>query len=194
MPDKEERNNLIEMANELKSVLGDLLRSGDWESSIFLKNYTDKIRTLESRVDSLIGADKQVSESEQSVAGHVVKDPEENYVRVFILLYQVDGANLQGWYRAIKNLEEHDVTRPVYTVEDNAKEVIRSKVSNIDRNGYVVVDVKKSEVYESDTSDVFNHKVFSLKENAIDLKNVVEFIHANKKRYLLSGDGLVFLG
>ena len=117
------------------------------------------------------------------------------YSQVFILLYQVDSANLQGWYRTIKTLTDYSVTRPAYKDEAYAREFIRSKASGIERNGYAIVNIKSDDFYnvEQPPVDACGHQLFVLKENSIKLENIVEFVLANKQHYAIRDEALFLL-
>jgi hypothetical protein len=194
MAEKEEQKKLFELSEQLRDVLDAILATGDWQSSLFLKTASTKLKALREKSDELFKSGKVTAEAGASNdTGRKAAAP--GYVQVFILLYQVDGANLQGWHRTIKTLTEYNVTRPVYREEEHAKEFIRSKTAGIDRNGYAVVNVKDSSFTEAGQQmDQFNHQLFALKQGAVELQNVVEFIHSNKRRYAVRDNELGYLG
>lgn len=196
MTDQEDKNNETELPkiiSKVKKIFSDVLAVGDWESSIFLKNSAVKIRELQNRVEEI--AQGKIAKNQVAAAGKVDRQGElaQGMMKVFVLLYQVDGTNIGGWYKTIKSLQEYNVTRPVYKDESYAEEFIRSKVSNVERNGYVAVYVNEKDLYETGTADRLGHQLFTLRENAIVLGNVVEFVHANKNRYKMGEDELVLL-
>ena len=192
----EQDDNLVaaDFGKKLKSILDDVLATGDWESSVFLKASAAKIQGFRAEVEELCFSSGEGIKTENVDKDEHKKNIPPGYTRVFILLYQVDGSNLQGWHRTIKNLEEYNVTRPVYKDENHAKEFIRSKSSNIERNGYVIANVKDDFVFQTDTMDTFGHQLFALREKAIQLENVFEFVHANKRCYAVRNDDLILLG
>ncbi|MDR1057022.1 MAG: type IVB secretion system protein IcmQ [Coxiellaceae bacterium] len=191
-------NAAIEIGRKLINILDDILVTGDWDSSLFLKTSAAKLRDLRNEIAILCDIDKaKPTDVYQSTVPN--KDSRQNsppgYFRVFILLYQVDGSNLQSWYRTIKTLSEYSVTRPAYKDENHAQEFIRAKTLGIERNGYVVVNVKDNDFYPTEQHvDSFGHPLIALKEEAVKLDNVVEFVHANKKHYVIRDNALVLLG
>jgi hypothetical protein len=183
-----------EIAKRVKEVIDGVLATGDWEHSLFLKTSAAKLRQL------CVDAERLSHLDEQNLNVVVDKSFDRRtvppgYSQVFILLYQVDDTNLQSWCRTIKTLTEHSITRPAYKDEAYAEEFIRSKVSGIERNGYAVVNVKSDDFYEEEASpvDACGHQLFVLKENSIKIENIVEFVQANKKHYVVNDDGLVLL-
>jgi Dot/Icm secretion system protein IcmQ len=196
MIDQEDKNNETELpkiVSKLKKIFSDVLAVGDWESSIFLKNAAAKIRELQNRLEKIDQG--KIVENQVAAAGKVDQQGElaQGVIKVFVLLYQVDGTNIEWWYKTIKSLQEYNVTRPVYKDESYAEEFIRSKVSNVERNGYVAVYVNEKDLYKTGTADSLGHQLFTLRENAIVLENVIEFVHANKNRYKMGEGELILL-
>lgn len=188
-----------EIANNVKEAVASVLATGDWESSIFLKATATKLRVLQTEAERLSHLGEQVQQI-QNVATASDKTAQRRvvpsgYSQVFILLYQVDNTNLQGWYHTVKTLTEYSVTRPAYKNEAHAREFIRSKTSGVERNGYAVVNVKSDGFYNAEPPpvDVFGQQLFVLKENSVRLENVVEFVLANKQHYVIQDDALVLL-
>lgn len=183
-----------DFGKQLLAVLTGILASGDWESSLFLKVEADRLKEFSGQIGTLLKSD----EPKLDIIARDVARPQLplGYSHVFILLYQIDGANLQNWYNNIKNLGQYSATRPAYIDEKHAQEFIRSKVANIERNGYVVANVKSGDFYQEGEKlfDPFGHELVSLKDKAVQIENVVEFVHANKRRYAISDNKLVLLG
>jgi len=188
-----------EIAKKVKEVIAGVLATGDWESSIFLKATATKLRRLQAEAEQLSRLGEQVQQvqnvataSDKAVQRRVVP---LGYSQVFILLYQVDNTNLQGWYHTIKTLTDYSVTRPAYKNEAHAREFIRSKTSGIERNGYAVVNIKSDDFYnvEQPPVDASGQQLFVLKENSVKLENIVEFVLANKQHYVIHDEALVLL-
>lgn len=185
----------IEIAKKLKDIIDGVIATGDWGQSFFLKNSVGKLQELSNKAAQLFSSEKQNTDANDNA---IVEKRTilPGYSQVFILLYQVNGADLDGWYRTVKTLIEYSVTRPVYKNEEHVKEFIRAKASGVEHNGYAVVNIKDSDFYSNEqvSIDSLGHQLFALKENAVKLENIVEFVHANTKRYVISNDKLVLLG
>lgn len=195
----EESQTVAALSKKLKSALEGLLATGDWSSSPFLQTNAVKIRDLIAKADELSHIGELATNMTTAVAGRsdIMADKSKNtmegYSQVFILLYQVDGANLQSWQRNIWTLVDNIAARPVYKVEGDVNEFVRSKEGAVvERYGYVVVNVKNEDFYQIEPQlDPLGHKMFALKEDAIKLANIVFFVHANKNRYVLRDKELV---
>lgn len=178
------------IGKKLIKILDDLLTTGDWSASLFLQNASKKLRAIREETQKLISSTNNRSaqkETETEVSGDKIK--------VYVSLYQVEGASIASWQRTLKSLTDHNVSRPTYRSEQHVKELIRSKAFS-DRHGYVIVLVKKSDIYqlEHNPVDTFGHEMMILKEDSIKMENIIEFIHANKKRYSFKDGKLVYLG
>ena len=194
MAEQKEQKSVFELSKQLRDILDGVLSIGDWKSSLFLKTAATKLQDLREKSDKLFRSGTVSVEDANASKNYVRQAAPPGYSQVFILLYQVDGANLQGWYRTVKTLSDYNVTRPVYKEEDHVKEFIRSKTATPDRNGYAVVNIKDSDFYQTEQqADQFGHPLFILKEGAVKLENVIEFIHSNRKCYAVHEDEMVFL-
>ncbi len=194
MIEQEKSQSVFELGKQLSDTLDDVLATGDWQSSLFLKTAATKLHEFREKSERLYNSGNATAKVE-SVQDSSRKIAPSGYLQVFILLYQADGANLPGWYRNLKTLTEYSVTRPVYKDEEYAKELIRAKVAAQDRNGYAVVNIQEGDLDEAGSQvDQFGHPLFILKQGAVKLENIVEFVHSNKRRYVMSGGDLIYLG
>ena len=192
MPEQCSSEKSKELAAKLKEIVNSVLGTGDWERSVFLKTSAIKLKNILHSVDALLQTGDETSVSNNNET-FIKKDVPLGYTRVFILLYHVDGSNLDDWYRSIKTLTEYSVTRPVYKDEEIIKKVINSKSPHISRHGYVVVDVKNTDFYDANqlVIEEENRNLFTLKEKAVKLENIIEFVHGNKNHYVICKDKLV---
>jgi Dot/Icm secretion system protein IcmQ len=193
MVEQEKLRDALEIGKKLKDILDNILTVGEWDSSLFLRNVAVKLRGLRDKIEKLCQT------NEGKVAGisqdsTVRRKAPPGYIPVFILLYQVDSSNLPSWYSSIKNLSEYSVSRPAYKDESHIQEFIRTKTTGIEHNGYVIVNVKEQDFYQIEPQvDFLGHPLVSLKEGAVKLENIVEFIHANKSHYAIRDNELVYL-
>jgi intracellular multiplication protein IcmQ len=188
---------IYSVAKKIKDIITDVLATGDWGNSEFLQVSARGLHDLTNKIDKLISLVEQNKQDEKAIdVGDKVakmKIVPSGYCQVFILLYQVENTNLQSWYKLIKNLAEHNVSKPVYKDENHVKEFIRSKKTNIEHNGYVVVNVKNDDFYNEEKLpvDSCGHDLFMLKENAISLENIIEFVLANGQHYAVCDNALI---
>ena len=174
---------------ELIAILSGLLAAGDWESSLFLKVASKRIKVLRDEAERLL---EQATVQESLIDGGI-ETLQEGYLRVFISLYQADGANLDKWCHTIKGLVLNNVGRPVYSTEDDVRSSIGAR-GNFSSEGYAVVHIELSELMsmpkEQVPEDRYGYSLLTLRENAVHLNNIKEFVHANDQRYRFCKDTL----
>jgi Dot/Icm secretion system protein IcmQ len=179
----------VEIGKKLVKILDDLLTTGNWNVSLFLQNASKKLRLIRDETQKLISKSNRSAQKE--IEAEIASGDK---VKVYVSLYQVEGGSLANWQQTLRSLTDHNVSRPTYLNEQHVKELIRSKAFS-DRHGYVVVQIKKSDIYqlEHNPVDTFGHEMLILKEDSINMENILEFIHANKKRYSFKDGKLIYL-
>lgn len=192
--EKSEVTPEVSIGVRLVETLSDLLKSGDWDSSLFLKTVKRRISDIINETRSAMA---NTHRSAVVVAGDLLKQAAPSgYVRVYVLLYQTDGSKLVNWQYALKTLLGYNVSRPTYRDERHIQELVRSK-KDIERYGYAVVNIVERDVYSREQfplKDQFDHEMVVLKENSIGKENIVGFIHANKRRYAFVDGELMYQG
>lgn len=187
-----------EIAKQLREIIENILSASDWEASIFLKQSAAKLRNLlveSDRLCKVFSVQKNTVVQKNNTIKNIKQEIPLGFVQVYVLLYQTSGDNLDAWYENIKSLTAYSANRSVYKNQSHIEEFIRSKKSNIICNGYVVVNVKNSDFYniEAPSFDMYNHELVVLKEDAIKLENIVEFVLANKQYYIIENNKLVLV-
>jgi intracellular multiplication protein IcmQ len=177
---------------ELIKILDNLLDSNDWESSLLLRTTKKHLGALREEAKQI--ADKLNDNVEVKLANQVKTALKPDQIKIYISLYQAEGANLQAWQKMLKSLANYSITRPVYENEEHVREVIRTK-PDMQRHAYAVVAISKNSIIhlEKPSVDQFSHELLSLKEGAVQLQNIIEFVHANEKRYVFRNDTLVLI-
>jgi Dot/Icm secretion system protein IcmQ len=187
--DKNKESPEIDIGAKLVRILDEALNTGEWDT-LFLRNVKKRLEGLRTEAGSLLKAEKNIG---MHAALPSVQHNTDEYIKIYILLYQLDSNNLQSWASLIKTLREYNVNRPTYTNEQYIQEIVRSK-RDAEKYGYVTVNIKKTNIYqfEKQMVDPFGHEVIAIKEKAIKLENIIEFVHANKRRYAFK-DNKLFL-
>lgn len=179
----QQKENLLKLSQQLVSDLDKLLATGNWEESLFLRAMAKNISTIRAEAQELKEklTDNETASAKQKSINYQLQ---EGYTKVYISLYQADGSNISLWQNMLKSLAKYSVSRPIYASEAHAQEIVRSKTDAI-RHAYVVVAVKKTDVMPSEIqkTDSQGHALFTLKEHAVDIKNIITFVHANKNIY-----------
>lgn len=177
----------LEGSCKLISILDELLNNNDWESSLLL-------RTAKKHLNALKDEAKQITDSFKISEQHedVVSSLKEGHIKVYISLYQTEGTKLKIWHDMLKSLSEHSVSRPVYKDEEQVRTAIRSK-PDMQRHAYVVVAIPENGIihFEKPAVDRLGQELLTLKDGVIETRNIIEFVHANEKRYKFRNDMLV---
>lgn len=192
-PDKDIFINKDEaLARELIKSLDDLLAAGDWDATLFLKANKKRLEELRSRAQAVLD---QMVVSESS-SKQTVREVPLGYKMVYISLFQSESNNLIKWQSAIRGLERYSVSRPVYAEEEHVRTLIRNKADPT-REAYVVAFVKETDIVKpylgKKVQDRFGHELVTLREQAIDLRNLIEFIHDGKHYHYSPEQGLVLI-
>jgi intracellular multiplication protein IcmQ len=182
----------VEFNRELLAILDELLAAGDWESSLFLKVASKRVKALRDEAQALL-EQATTSQSSQESADTV----REGYIKVYISLYQADGNDLKKWQNTLKGLALNNVGRPVYESEDHVKASIRAR-GNPSCEGYASVQIKTSDLMKMPDGrvpkDRYGNALLTVRENAVSLENIKEFVHANGQVYDFNDSQLTFRG
>ncbi|MCL5260514.1 MAG: Dot/Icm secretion system protein IcmQ [Gammaproteobacteria bacterium] len=184
-----------EIGHKLIAIIDKLLVEGNWETSLFLRASAARLIELRQEAERVALAGNTPSAATGGLVAVQLRTPPSGYIQVFVSLYQVEGTNLQKWEQVLKSLCEHSITRPAYKDEEHVKQFIRSK-ADINHLAYVVTNIKPADIYQLEQTpvDSFGHELLTLKEGVIKAANIVEFVHANKKRYFYRDNKLIFAG
>lgn len=179
----------IEVNKKLIAMLDDLLDTCNWESSLFLKTASKKFLALRTEAEQLLLAATMPNIAPKNV----VLQTKEGHTKVFLSVYQTEGANLQKWYVTLKSLDEYSISRPVYREEEHITAMIRAK-SDPQREGYVVLFVKNDSIIHVPpgkiATDRLGHELITLKTGAVKQENILEFVHC-QQHYQMNETGLV---
>lgn len=179
-------------STELVTVLDNLLDSNDWESSLLLRTTKKHLGALREEAKQI--ADKLNDNVDAKLDQQVKTALKPDHIKIYISIYQAEGANLQAWQKMLKSLANYSITRPVYENEEHVREVIRAK-PDMQRHAYVVVAIFQNSIIHLEKPSVnqFGHELLALKEGAVQLQNIIEFVHANAKRYVFRNNTLVLI-
>jgi Dot/Icm secretion system protein IcmQ len=195
MPNKNNKDKLPKTPEELTQALVDtldqLLSKGNWEATLFLKTNKKKLLSIRSQAEDLLTQTQPIP-----AQAPIIKEPQPGYTKIYISLYQVDANNLIKWQNTIKALEKHSMSRPAYQNESDVKTLIRHKLDPI-KEAYVVVFVKETDIVKpylgKDVYDRFGNKLLTLKERAVSLENIIEFVHNDNHYQFFDNRGLTLI-
>jgi Dot/Icm secretion system protein IcmQ len=186
-PEKE-NEQALEDTKQIVDILDNLLKHDYWESSFYLK--VAKKRLNDIREDARAYLHTLDKDIEQKQMQEIAIPP--GCIKAFISVYQSEGNSLKQWLVTLKSLIKHSVTRPVYRREQDVREIIRNKPDPT-RLGYAVIIVNEKDILPlaKAPTDKIGHELIMLKENAIKVENIIEFVHANEKKYTIKNNVLI---
>lgn len=178
----------IELRDKLLASFDEALSKGDWDASLFFRMIGKRLKELRQLI-----VDEMSVETENSSQNFFNSSFERrtDLVKVYISIYQAEWSNLDRWRATVKALADYSVSRPVYRDEEHVKALLRAK-PDTRREAYVVAFVKPTDILPQSPgrvlADRLGHELLSLKENCIQLDNIVEFVHEDKRYNIRYGD------
>jgi intracellular multiplication protein IcmQ len=181
-----------EASVKLVNILDDLLGNKEWDSTLLLRTAKKRLNGLREEAQQI--ANELNETNSPKIPEQITTTIKEGHKKIYISLYQTQGTNLKIWQNMLQSLAKYSITRPVYDDEEHIRELIRSKPEP-QRHAYAVVTIKKDGIIDTGniSLDKFSHKLLTLKEGAVQLENIIEFVHANDKRYIFLRNLLVLL-
>ncbi len=175
MSDKDvSEEKLKEIADALDRVVGDL----PWHQSVFLKALGKKFENIRDEFKRDVGLGEHAEKLAQTEKDRFAL--KEGQQVVFVSIYNAQGSDMNHWERIIANLSTQSVSRPTYSTDNAAREMIRSK-SNVLNEAYVSVHINKSDIRTPPDGkaprDRLGNILLLLKENAITKQNIRKFYH-----------------
>lgn len=167
----------IQVALEIKKILDEGIKAGPWQANLFLKGIKKKLEELRDNFVFKVGLDKH----HEQTTNDLLAAGSCEYTEVYIALYQSQGGNMSKWQEVLLSLVNYTMGRPIYFNEADVQAAIRLNDRNLN-HAYAVVKVH-SDAILSDTTDLVRtdregRKLISLREAAIQLKNIVRLVHA----------------
>lgn len=163
-----------------------VLSSGDWESSLFLRNTIKPLIAIQAEAQAEL-------DHLQRKAGEKlfnIQPPTDNEVEVYISLFQSDGYNISKWAMQVRSLDRYMIGRPVYKNESDVEKRIRLRNAG-GNEAYVAVIVKKTDIqsdqFSAPLKDQFDHPLITLKETALKNGRITKFIHEGKSYHFVDG-------
>lgn len=160
------------------AALDDLIESGSWDESNFIKIIGKNIREIRNNFANAVHLPTQekIKDTSQVATRMALRSGQQE---VFIALYSSDGGNIQSWEKILANLPKQIISRPIYNDEDSVKSIIKTK-DNKQNEAYVAIYVNQSDILdiplEKAPLDKLGKPMLSLKDRAIILDNIHYFV------------------
>lgn len=167
----------IRVALEIKKILDEGIATGPWQANLFLTGIKKKLEELRDDFVTRVGLDQHHAQ----IANDLLAANSADNTEVYIALYQSQGSNMSKWSEVVVSLVNYTMGRPIYANEADVQAAIRLSDRNLNQ-AYAVVKVP-SDAILSDITDLVRtdregRKLISLREAAIQLKNIVRLVHA----------------
>ncbi len=176
-----------QLCTAIIAAVDHVLNAGEWDSSLFLRSTLKPLKEIREHalklLENLSGA--------QTPAKYTSPTLSENFVKLYISLYQAAGHDLNLWAAQLASISSYTIGRPVYESEENVVQSIRRKLSQVSE-AYIVVSVDKSKILGVDNfrprKDRFGNTLVSLLPNAVCSEDILEFVHLEKRYYFSHGN------
>lgn len=167
----------IQAALEIKKILDEGIASGPWQGNLFLTGIQKKLEEIRDEFVVKVGLDQH----HEQMTNDLLAAKSADNTEVYIALYQSQGSNMSKWQEVVVSLVKYTMGRPIYYNETDVQAAIRLNDRNLN-HAYVVAKVPKDAIL-THTADIprtdrEGRKLVSLREAAIQLKNIVRLVHA----------------
>lgn len=168
-----------EEAQALLKELNDLIETGPWEKSNFLRVIGKNISDMRDKVASKVGGlSKTQIKAEATTARQTALRSTQQ--EIFVSLYSAKGSDMSTWERIVTSLPRQMISRPIYALEEDVKTLIKHK-ENTMNEAYVAIYVNPSDILVLSTDktlkDKFGKELLNLKDRSLLLDNISRFVH-----------------
>lgn len=167
----------IQVALQIKKILDEGITAGPWQANLFLKGIKKKLEEIRDDFVTKVGLDQH----HEQIANDRLIDNSCEAIEVYIALYQSQGSNISKWQEVVVSLVNYTMGRPIYRNETDVQAAIRLNDRNLNHAYAVVkvpIDAILSDATEQIRTDRQGRKLISLREAAIQLKNIIRLVHA----------------
>ncbi|MDX1837503.1 Dot/Icm secretion system protein IcmQ [Legionella taurinensis] len=171
-------DDVQEQIDILIKTLNEAIDNGPWEDSNFLRVVGKNLREIRDNFIRQVGLSPE--EKLKSAVNALQRNLHNDQQLVFVSLYSSEGQNLQSWERIIANLQRQIISRPIYADEADIVNLIKSKEKKINE-AYLAIFINQSDLLllppDKTPLDKLGRPLITLKDKAINLDNIVRFVH-----------------
>lgn len=179
-----------EQANAVLQALNDAITSGHWSSSNFLRVIEKRLTEIRDEVRNEIELVYKKSLPNQSEQIAFMNKVQTDKKMVYVALYSATGKSLQSWEWIVTNLPRQMVSRPIYEQEEQAQAMIKTKENRFNE-AYVSIYIEETDVLpvpeDKITHDKLGQPRLLLKDGALKIANIREFVHETGKYHYSQG-------
>lgn len=163
---------------EILKILDETIEQGPWDESNFLKVVGKRLREIRDTFANQLHALTEEKSKMATLANSMALRSGQK--EIFIGLYSSDGNNLSSWERILNNLPNHVLSRPIYELEKDIKERLKSKEKTANE-AYVSIYISQNDILPTSPDktplDKLGKPLLSLKNKALNLDNIHLFVH-----------------
>lgn len=182
------RQSYLDLTKAIIKAVDDLLAEAEWDESLYLRNCLRPLKEIREQALQLIKEEHEKVPARRP--NFIARTRGMKLHTVYIALFQSQGYNLKLWELQLKSIDSHLVGRPVYAKEEDVQKVLRLKQAPM-QEAYIAVEVQENTMtIDGNRQDRFGHQLISLTQDAVNLENILEFVHQDK-RYAFSDGKLI---
>lgn len=168
-----------EQTDAILKALDEAVQQGPWDASSFLRVIGKSL--LEIRDGFAQRVDNCAKQKSNGVSSRINQMAlRHGQQKVYIVLYSFDGSNIKSWERIVANLPRQMISRPVYSQEDDAVAIIKTK-EHKSNEAYVVIYIDSNDILPMPTDkiplDKLGKPLLTLKDRSLKLDNIDCFVH-----------------
>lgn len=168
-----------EQIKDILQAFDESLASGPWDKSNFLRVIGKNLKEIRDKFASqAYSEDPAKLKMQATLANRVAM--RAGFQEIYVSLYSTNGGNMAAWEKIIYNLPKQMISRPIYAHEEDVRAAIRHKENRINE-AYVAIYVNQSSLLslaaDKLPTDKLGKPLLTLKDRAIDLHNIVRFVH-----------------
>lgn len=160
-------------------ALDDAIEKGPWDKSNFLKIVGAGLRELQEKMRREF-AQTTVVKASMKTARMAEAARNESDQLVYVAIYSTEGTNLSSWERVLNNLPKQIVSRPIYTNEEDARQIIRTK-ENRNNEAYALVRIRAQDIIPLNTEkmpvDKLGKPLITIKDKSITIDHIEKLFH-----------------
>jgi Dot/Icm secretion system protein IcmQ len=174
------------VAEELLGILSNLLDSGNWDASLFLKVSKKRLLALRDEAQTLL---TELQSPDAKVDPYQVRK-KVGHCAVYMGLHLGGVAHMARWEHMLQTLSAYSVGRPVYPEEDHAKASLRAKKGS-ENDAYAEIFIDENAILpvqkEQIPHDRLQQPLLTLKMGAIYAENIARFVCNDKTYRFING-------
>ena len=168
-----------QQTDAILKALDDALQQGPWGTSSFLQVIGKSLLEIRdgfaNRMDT---STQQKLQNDSSLANEMALRSDQK--KVYIALYSFEGTSIKSWERIVANLPRQMISRPIYTKEEDAIAIVKTK-ENKNNEAYVSIYINETDILPMPVDklpvDKLGKQLLTLKDRSLKLDNIDCFVH-----------------